>query len=165
MHSYRVITNKKIKKCGVVAYSFEPTTTLKLKTDPFAEVNFTAIVLPFAESFLSVPAPSKVKGAAMVPVTGLHVPVPGVTVGVPGVLVRVGVRVSVAVTSRCVGVIVGVRVGVSETPLVGVQVKACVGTGSCAVKLLLDSLVSAITWVESAVAVTELAAGKFSVTD
>src|ERR1041384_1153638 len=58
-----------------------------------------------------VPAPSKVKGAVMVAVTGLHVTPPGVGVRVAvttGVLVRVGVSVGVLV-ARVVGV--GVQTG------------------------------------------------------
>ena len=78
----------------------------------------------------------------MVALTGLHVPV----VGKVGEGVIVGVRD---------GVKVGVRVGVSTVPkLVGVQVGAWLGSGKLALALLLVSLLSAIRFVESAVAVT-----------
>src|SRR5215216_2048021 len=61
-----------------------------------------------------VPAPSKVKGAAMVEVTGLQAPTLGVGV-------RVGVRVAVGE-----GPAVGVRVRVGEGPVVAVRVGVAV---------------------------------------
>ena len=64
----------------------------------------------------NTPAPSKMNGAVMVDVTGLHTPVPCVGVS-EGVTVRVRVGVGL------MGVKVGVRVGVSVGP-VGVQVGA-----------------------------------------
>src|SRR6185436_2049809 len=71
-----------------------------------------------------VPAPSKVKGAVIVAVTGLHVPTcPGVGVrvavgeGPVGVLVGVGVRVAVGEGPVGVLVRVGVRVAVGEGPV------------------------------------------------
>src|SRR5262245_49350539 len=76
----------------------------------------------------NVPAPSKVKGAAIVEVIGLQVPVPGVGVRVgvrvgvgEGPLVGVGVRVGVRVTVG-VAVRVGVRVAVGVFVRVGVTV-------------------------------------------
>ncbi len=99
-----------------------------------------------------VPAPSKVKGAVMVEVTGLHGTAPLV-----GVMVEVAVRVPVGVAP------VGVRVEVSVGPA-GVQVGPCVGTPKLPDKLLLDSLVSTIVLVESTVAAA-LLAPKRSVAD
>src|SRR5689334_10226076 len=75
-----------------------------------------------------VPEPSKLKGAVMVALTGLHVPVPMVAVGVKvrvdvllmaGVEVRVGVSVTVLVR---VGVllIAGVKVRVGVLVMVNV---------------------------------------------
>ena len=79
----------------------------------------------------------------------LLLPLVAVGVGVR-VIVRVGVRVEVAVVK----------------PVVGVQVGAWVGAGSEADMLLLLSLLSVITFVESAVAVTVPGiAPKLSVTD
>src|SRR5687768_2422720 len=82
-----------------------------------------------------VPAPSKVNGAAMVAVTGLHAPpvtAVGVRVGVAlgpiGVFVRVAVRVGVRVGPMGVFVRVGVRVGVKVGP-VGVLVRVAVRVG------------------------------------
>src|SRR6185436_7499174 len=74
-----------------------------------------------------VPAPSKVKGAAMVDVTGLQAPTPavGVRVGVAVATMPVGVRVRVAVGAVLVRV--GVRVGVLEGPGVAVRVGVRVG--------------------------------------
>jgi len=77
-----------------------------------------------------------------------------------GVLVTVGVRVGVGVRVDTAGVLVRVAV------LVGVQVGACVGAGSEADILLLPSLLSTTTFVESAVAVdVPMMAGKLIVMD
>ena len=116
-----------------------------------------------------VPTPSKTKPVVMVALTGLQAPAPDVGVMVAvGVMVRVGVEV---IGNPGVNVLVGVdvrvgvmvRVGVKVGP-VGVQVGAWVGTPKLPDKLLLDSLLSVITLVESTVAVL-LPAEKVSVTD
>src|SRR6185295_19278738 len=74
-----------------------------------------------------VPAPSKVKGAVIVAVTGLQVvPAPGVGVRVGPI--GVGVRVGVRVGPVAVGVRVAVRVGVRVGP-VAVEVRVGVLVG------------------------------------
>src|SRR4029434_11013400 len=86
-------------------------TPLTVRLSRFQEL----ILLPrLLERQQSVPAPSKVKGAVIVAVSGLQVVPPpgvGVRVGPIGVEVRVGVRVR--------PVAVGVRVGVRVAVLVG----------------------------------------------
>ena len=90
-----------------------------------------------------VPAPSKVKGAVMVDVTGLQVPPPevGVAVGGTEVKVRVGVRVIAGGVKVRVGVLVGplkvaVRVGVLVGPLkVAVRVGVDVTTSGVFVRV------------------------------
>jgi len=77
----------------------------------FHELIYVARVLACQQR---MPAPSKVNGAVIVDVTGLHVPTPDVAV-------TVGVRVRVLV-----GPGVGVRVGVLEIPTVGVLVRVAV---------------------------------------
>src|ERR1051325_3568803 len=71
----------------------------------------------------SVPAPSKVKGAAIVELTGLHVTPPAVGVRVAVATMPVGVRVRVAVAVGGVLERVGVRVGVLLGPWVRVGVR------------------------------------------
>ena len=99
-----------------------------------------------------LPAPSKVNGAVIVEVTGLHAPAPevGVIVGVTGSGVRVSVFVIAGVTVRVreaplvgeappVGVRVSVRVG--DAPLVGVRVGVTLMIG-VRVKVRVDVAVS-----------------------
>ena len=93
----------------------------------FHELMYVASVLACQQR---VPTPSKVKGAVMVDVTGLHVaPVPDVGLGeAPTVWVGVKVRVGVLLATTT-GVAVRVDVFVAPTTAVDVRVGVIVAPG------------------------------------